>query len=102
MLNRKAYGFQHLTHMARVIGNAEFFVNHIPDHDRSPYAAVEPVCDRSAFDDVCQKAFLLFGKSGWPPAPMPFEEAVFPVEIPVFYPRIDCGAVGLEQRSDFA
>jgi len=91
-----------LAHMAGMILNAKLFLDHPGDHGRGPDAAVEPVGDRAAVQDVSQFLSLLFAQLRRPTRPIPFQQTVHSLALVALEPLRDLRSRRLQDSRQFA
>src|SRR3982751_5813231 len=64
-LHRKSPVMKQLAHVPRMILNAEFLLDQPGDHGPCANAAVQPVSDRAAVQDISQLLLLFLGEFRW-------------------------------------
>ena len=72
--------------MGWIIGNIKFFFNDPGRHRARPYARCEAVCDRTAVQNIGKVLPLSGGHGRRASRPMPFQDAVHTVFLPVSQP----------------
>jgi hypothetical protein len=85
-LHRKSPGMEQLTHMARVMVDAELLLDHAGDHGRCPDAVVQAVSHRTTVQNISQLLLLLFRQFRWPTRPIAFQRSVHSIGLTALEP----------------
>jgi hypothetical protein len=101
-LHRKSPSVKQFAHVAGMILNAEFLLDHPSNHGRRPDAAIQTVRHRTAVENVTQLLLLLFCQLRGPTRPIPFQQTIDSLRLITLEPFRYLGSRRLQDLRQFA
>lgn len=95
-LDRESEIVKDTGHMGWMVRDGEFFFNHSGNHRTRPHARRESICHGTTIEDIRKPLSLLLQHTRRAPRPVPIQNAIDSMLLPVPYPDAHLGRVDLE------